>query len=99
MSKQKFICNKLFYNKGNDLKTDELKIPRNKTFSKRIKSPLLLIDNDKIKYVYMSFISLMCDDFFNCLTEYKLKELLSKELYLGYISLISLINGISTISI
>lgn len=79
MSKQKFICNKLFYNKGNDLKTDELKIPRNKTFSKRIKSPLLLIDNDKIKYVYMSFISLMCDDFFNCLTEYKLKELLSKE--------------------
>ena len=79
MSKQNFICNKLFYNKGNKVEINEQKMPRNKTFNKKIKSPLLLVDNDNIKYAYMSFISLMCSDFFNCITEYKLKELLSKE--------------------
>lgn len=79
MPKQKFICNKLFYAKGNNIENFGQKVPRNKTFSKKIKSPLLLLDNDNVKYSYISFNSLMCADFFNSLTEYKLKDLLSKE--------------------
>ena len=79
MSKQKFIKNKLFYCKGNSVENNLQRVARNKTFCKRIKSPLLLLDNDKINYYKKTFISLMFDDFFNCLTEYKLKKLLSQE--------------------